>query len=562
LTKSYIYGNFSGLIYINYYNYMNKKAIKFMSLSLLIFVGLALSGCGKQDDVEDKAEIKKKVNIQEIVEQTEVNSELVLSGAVVPQEYSMIRSLTPGTIEFLAPVGSEVYAGQPLFSIRDEGVESNYRNSLQSFQQTQITTSQRTQQVELALNSTKARLDLARVQYNNSVAQTEQATNNIEDSAMVAYSSAYNTLNQFLLFLNQGVNLDNPKYIYENILTAQSQFSTDVRWQFIKTVNTYKTLSFQPSLEDLDNDLSKIHQALLDSKISADNTIVLLQNAIPGTNFTPTNIENDKLIITTHQSSINQHLTNIITTINSKKNIKISNNIAINNAQSQLDLAEIEYSNSEIALQNAKDGAALEQSMSQSQLDGAAYNYNNLTLPSPFSGTILSHSVSAGEQVSMGQELIEIGNLSIIEITVEVDVDFAKAIKLGDEVLIDENYKGFVTQVDPIGDLQSGKVSVRVQSQDADQGLVAGSTAEVAFSLVYTDIDTIVVPIKSVTIESSGNYVFVVNQENKVLRKNVNLGQVYGDKVSVVSGLEEGDRLILLNGVFVSIDDEVEIIQQ
>ena len=119
-----------------------------------------------------------------------------------------------------------------------------------------------------------------------------------------------------------------------------------------------------------------------------------------------------------------------------------------------------------------------------------------------------------------------------------------------------------MTEVEPIGDLQSGKVSVTVQSSEAESNLVAGNTADVKFDLNYTEIDSIVVPIKSVTIEASGNYVFVLDSENKVVRKNVTLDQIFGDKVSVVSGLEEGDRLILLNGIFVSTGDEVEIIQE
>ncbi|MBU1203028.1 HlyD family efflux transporter periplasmic adaptor subunit [Patescibacteria group bacterium] len=539
---------------------MKTYSLKIRFLSILLILPFFLAGCGQNNDEQTETTIKKKVEVQQVVKQNQVSSKLLASGTVVPKEYSLIRSLTPGTIEYLAPVGSEVVAGQPLFSIKDSGVENNYYNSLNNFQQTQITSNQRIQQAELGVNNAKARLDLARVQYDNTVIQTEQNTGNIENSAIVAYGSAYNTLSQFLLFLNSSVSFDNPVYIYENILTAQYQFSVDTRWQFLKSVNEYKTLATQISLENLDGDLFKMHKVLLESKLSVDNTIILLQNAIPGANFTSTSIENDKLIIAGYQTSINQHLSNIISIINSVENIKITNSLAINNSQAQLDLAEIEYKNSEIALQNAKDGADLEQSISQSQFDMAAYSYNNLSMPSPFSGTILSHFVTEGEQVSVGKELVEIGNLSLVEISVDVDVDFAKAIKLGDEVTIDQKYKGIVSEIEPIGDLKSGKISVTVQSQEAGDGLVASSIAEVEFNLLYEGLDTMVIPIKSATIEASGNYVYTV-EDGKIVRKNVTLGQIYGDKVSVVSGLEEGENLVILNGVFVSSGEEVEVIE-
>jgi len=535
------------------------KKIKVLSLSILI-LSVFITGCGKSNDVNEEVTINKKVKVQEIVEQNDISSKLTLSGTVVPQEYSMIRSLTPGTIEYLAPIGSEVYAGQPLFSIRDAGVENNYFNTLQSYQQTQITSNQRTQQAELALNSAKARLDLARVQYNNALVQTDQTLSTIQDSSVVLYNSAYNTLNQFYLFLNKSLDLKDTEYIYNDLLTPQSQFKSSTQLKFNNALNYFTTISNTTTVDDLQSDMPKLQQALELAKGVVDDTVILLQNAVDSSIFPTATIESDKTTMVAYQTAINTHLSGIISSINSVINTGISNNLAINNAQAQLNLAEIEYNNSEVALQNAKDGAGLEQSMSQAQLDAAAYNYNNLNLPSPFSGTILSHFAKAGEQVSVGQELIEIGNLSIVEITIDVDVDFAKAIKLGDPVMINNTYKGFVTEVDPIGDLKSGKVSVTVQSQEAGAGLVAGSTAEVEFSLTYSNVNAIVVPIKSVTIESSGNYVFVVNEDNKVLRKNVSLGEIYGDKVAILDGLEVGDRLILLNGVFVSVDDEVEIV--
>ena len=60
-------------------------------------------------------------------------------------------------------------------------------------------------------------------------------------------------------------------------------------------------------------------------------------------------------------------------------NTKISNRLAVDGAQAQLDLSNIQYNNTDIALSNAKNSAVLELNMAQSQLDAMAYNYSNLT---------------------------------------------------------------------------------------------------------------------------------------------------------------------------------------
>ncbi|MBT7553237.1 efflux RND transporter periplasmic adaptor subunit [bacterium] len=520
---------------------------------LLLLLAVFVVGCGPVADSKEEL-VKKQIKVQNISLQSEVDADLTLSGTVVPKQHSLVRSLVPGTIEFLAPVGSQVFTGQPLFSIRDANIESGYFNALQSFEQTKIVTGQRVQQAELGLNSAKASLDLSRSQYDNTVAQTEQALRVAEDSAFVAYDSAYNSMTQVLLFLNNGSNLNRKEYIYENILTTQSQFRRQTKFMFDQAVASYLNIPLTPS-DDLSQSLGDLQETLLLVKDAVDNTTILLQNALPLGSH-----EADRLTVIGYQTAINQHVSSVISSINSINNTKISNRLAVDGAQAQLDLSNIQYNNTDIALSNAKNSAVLELNMAQSQLDAMAYNYSNLTLAAPFSGTILSHFANPGEQVTLGQELIEVGDLSIVEITVDVDVDFADAIKLNDAVTIDHEFTGVVSEVEPVGDLASGKISVTVQSEEAEDDLVAGSIADVNFDLNYEVEDLIVIPIKAATIESTGTYVFVV-EDGKVVHRDVTLGQIFSDKVSVNSGLAEGDQLILLNGVFIAVGDEVEIVE-
>lgn len=538
---------------------MLRKMNKISYLLIVLLLVVTLTGCGNNSANQTEEIIKKQVNIQQIAQQDTVATTLLVSGTIVPKQYSVVRSLTPGTIEYMAPVGSQVFIGQPLFSIRDQGIESGYFNALQSFEQTQVTTQQRVQQSELALNSAKARLDLARAQYDNTVAQTAQNTSITENSAMVAYSSAYNSIFQVVFNYNMGTNLENPQYIFDNLISTNPELKSNTSFLFNRTVADFQTLSENITSDELSSALDKIYGTLLMAKGLADNTAILLQNAIANEKYSTATIQTYKTTNSGYQTVINTHVSNVLTTINSLENTKINNRLVINNAQAQLDLAEIEYNNTDIGLANAKDSAELQNSSARSQLDNIAYSYNNLTLAAPFSGTILSHYANAGEQTSVGKELIELGNLSIIEITVDVDVDFAKAIKLNDKVIIDDKYEGLVTEIEPIGNLTSGKVSIKVQSQQAE-GLVAGNSAEVKFDLMYDNVNSVVIPIKSVNIEASGNYVYVV-EDNKIVRKDVVLNQVYGDKVSIMSGLEEGDQLVILNGIFVATGDEVEIIE-
>lgn len=556
-----IYANFREYICKINHKKMSEKLKKLRLISLIVLLSVTVSACNKDKEVEEEVVIKKQVKVQDIERQTNVDASLTVSGTVTPKQYSIIRSLTPGTLRFLMPVGSDINVGQALFSIQDQNIESGYFNAAQNLEQTQISTNQNVQQAELSLSSSKARLDLAKTQYESTVAQTKQAEIVVKDAGVVSYNSAYNVLSQALNFLSKG-NIDDKEYKYKNIITPYSQFRTETSNKFPSLVDKYKRLNKNTDQETLLKDLSKMQSALNSAKSLIDDTAVLLQNAIKDSNFSESTIANDTLVNTNYQTQINQYLNGVISSINNINNTETSNSLAITQAQAQLDLANIEYNNTKIALENANQGALLQVNAAKSQFDSLAYNYSNLSLAAPFSGTVISHYVKEGEQVSVGQQLLELGDLSIVEIVVDVDVDFAKAITLGDKVLIDKNFQGYVSEIEPIGDLSSGKVAVTVQSEEAEGNLTPGSIAEVEFKLLYKDVDTIVIPIKAATIEASGNYVFLVDENNNVSRRSVSLGRIFGDKVSVISGLEEGDRLILLNGVFVADGDEVEIITE
>ncbi|MDD5749329.1 MAG: efflux RND transporter periplasmic adaptor subunit [Patescibacteria group bacterium] len=531
----------------------------------LFFALITLSACGKNNGQEEASSAKKKVEVQEISRQSQAAVSLKASGSVEPKQYSVIRSLTPGTIQFLVPVGQTVRTGDPLFFISDSGIESAYFNASQSLRQTEMIGQQRIRQAELALNSAKSRLDLARSQRQNSSIQADQAVKTSEDSALVAYNSAYNSLNQALSFLSIGnVQYDKYRsnkeefYYFKDINAINSAFKIQTIALFPKAVDSFVVLEPLASQRSINSDLEKMQAALLDMKKLLDSTVLLLQNSAHDA-YSEYRIVAEQAIVTGLQIEINQHVAAIIGSSNAIANAQSSRLLSADQLQGQLDLAEIDYGNSELALLSVREGVELELNMVRSQFDQAAYQYRNLSLPSPFSGTILSHYVREGEQISPGREILELGDLTIVEINFYLDAALAQALSINQEVLINGLYRGLISEIQPSGDLRSGKVSVKAQSQEAGN-LSAGSIAEVELNLLYQDIDAIIVPLKSVNVEASGNYVFVIGEREKVEQRRVVLGEVYGDKVSIVSGLDQNDRLILLDGVFISAGDEVEVL--
>ena len=63
----------------------------------------------------------------------------------------------------------------------------------------------------------------------------------------------------------------------------------------------------------------------------------------------------------------------------------------------------------------------------------------------------------------------------------------------------------------------------------------------------YVKSNTIVIPLTTLQTDENGKYVYVLVAENgkKVARKKqVLVGEIYGEQIEVKSGLNEGDQLI------------------
>jgi len=531
----------------------NKKII--IIAAIILVVAIVLFGRGGKEEEQAPEVIKKQISIQEITKQDEVTSTLSVSGTVVPRQYTVIRSLTQGTLEFIHPAGTDVTAGTPLFTIRDDNVENSYFNALQNLRQTNLITDERVTQAKLALSSAEARQGLAENNLKNTISQADQLLLNTKASAIINYGSAYNTLSQFYNTISNG-DVSNLQYKYRDVVTTHLAVREDVELQHLQAAQVFITLPSTIIPENLEFHLNKMNNMLAQSKILADTTTLLLQNTLGGID----DLAGEKTAVASYQTQINTHVATILTSQNSLRNAEISNDLSINQSQNQLELANIELANAQISLTNAQSSALLEKIITQNQVDNAAYHFSNLALASPFSGTVLGTLVEAGQQVSVGQELLELGNIAIVEIEVEVDTEFGAGLKQGDTALINGIYEGLISEVEPVGSLASGKIGVKIQGENTEGFLVAGEIADVEFHLTFNQPELIIIPIKAATIEPASTYVFVV-ENGKAIKRDITLGRVFGSQVSVTSGLAEGDKLIIKNGVFISEGNDVEIVE-
>ncbi|NNJ79943.1 MAG: efflux RND transporter periplasmic adaptor subunit [Xanthomonadales bacterium] len=93
----------------------------------------------------------------------------------------------------------------------------------------------------------------------------------------------------------------------------------------------------------------------------------------------------------------------------------------------------------------------------------------------------------------------------------------------------------------------TGTITVTARFPNPDGRLLPGQFGRVVIKRGEPQMRMLIAQ-SSVLEDMQGRYVYIVNDENLVVRKNVTLGQRHGMNWVVESGLEEGDRVIV-NGV-------------
>ncbi|KPU27663.1 hypothetical protein TR13x_03820 [Caloranaerobacter sp. TR13] len=192
------------------------------------------------------------------------------------------------------------------------------------------------------------------------------------------------------------------------------------------------------------------------------------------------------------------------------------------------------------------------------QIDKLYRTRDDYFIKSPVDGMILDLNIKEGDYLQIGTPVLEIGDNENIYLQADVLVDEIDKINKDTQVIVysDElniNGSGKVKRIYPkafskISDLgiEQKRVKVDIDLLSKIPTLKVGYEVDVKF-VVDKRQNVIVVPESTVFDFEGEDYVYVVEQDTAKLRK-VNLGLKNDDVVEVISGLKEGDLVILSPG--------------
>lgn len=195
--------------------------------------------------------------------------------------------------------------------------------------------------------------------------------------------------------------------------------------------------------------------------------------------------------------------------------------------------------------------------------------YNNLLentyLRSPINGVVTARNYDKGDMYSMAQPIFVVEQITPVKMLINLSESHFTQVHEGMEFNIevdaypDEIFKGKVNLIYPTVSSTTHTFVVEVISQNNDQRLRPGMFARVTASFGVNH--HIVVPdVAVVKQQGSGeHFIYVLNADNTVSYTKVELGRRLGNRYEIVSGINEGDRIVtegqarLKNGVAVTV---------
>jgi RND family efflux transporter MFP subunit len=217
------------------------------------------------------------------------------------------------------------------------------------------------------------------------------------------------------------------------------------------------------------------------------------------------------------------------------------------------------------AKKSTRDAAAAQVRVAQAQLAATRAEIGRLNVTAPTSGLILDRNVEVGQIVGAGSgALFRIAQNGMMEVQAKLSEGTLAQVHVGTPATVvpvgsNVQIAGSVWQVEPIIDPvnRQGIAHVAVPYQ---QVLRPGGFAEVA--LVSGTADVPLLPQSAVLSDDKGNYVYIVGKDDRVVRRNVKVGEVDDNGVTIVAGLTGQERVVASAGAFLNPGDKIRPVRE
>ena len=227
-------------------------------------------------------------------------------------------------------------------------------------------------------------------------------------------------------------------------------------------------------------------------------------------------------------------------------------------AEQELDDALAKDKETEAQISSTRAALAESQNqlgMAQATLErlSALQAYSHIT--APFAGVVTKRYVDTGALISAGtssetqsQPVVQLAEWSLLRLVIPVPASSVPLLHLGSVVQVhvldlNRDFQGRVARFADSLNEETRTMHTEIDVENPQNTLTDGMYAEVKLVL-HGKEDALTVPIQAVVQEGNEHYVLALDDQNRVQKRNVELGEQTSSTVEIVHGLSEKERVI------------------
>ncbi len=184
----------------------------------------------------------------------------------------------------------------------------------------------------------------------------------------------------------------------------------------------------------------------------------------------------------------------------------------------------------------------------------AMSDYSRIT--APFSGVITKRYADTGALIQAGTSsntqampVVRLAEFDRLRLVLPVPESAVPRIHVGTTVKVvvpalGRTFEGRVARLSDDVERQTRTMETEIDVKNADDTLVAGMYAETVLDLLRKD-SALTVPVQAVARNGAAATVLIVGKDNRIEERPVTIGMEGARRLEILTGLEEGDRVVV-----------------
>ena len=220
-----------------------------------------------------------------------------------------------------------------------------------------------------------------------------------------------------------------------------------------------------------------------------------------------------------------------------------------------------------------RDGTRAQLAAAEAALEEARVALRDTALVVPVDADVVKKSVEPGSYAGPGSPTFVLGDISRVKVVLGVPDVALRGVKLGQEVTVTTDalprrtFTARVSRIASAADPVTRNFDVEIEIANADRLWKPGMIASVELTDGATETSAPLLPLTAF-VPGTGPDRFAVllaegdGRETRTKRRDIELGDVYGNRVAVTRGLSGGERVITTGASMVVDGERVEVMPE